>query len=42
VTVSDWLAVWPSLDYMTGTKTDGEKVDVWTRSAWPAVKPAGL
>jgi ketosteroid isomerase-like protein len=32
VTVSDSLAVSRSLDHMTGTKTDGEKVDVWTRS----------
>jgi ketosteroid isomerase-like protein len=32
VAVSDALAVSRSLDHMTGTKTDGEKVDVWTRS----------
>ena len=32
IDVSDTLAVARSLDHMTGTKTDGEKVDVWTRS----------
>jgi ketosteroid isomerase-like protein len=30
--VSDALTVSHSLDHMTGRKTDGEKVDVWTRS----------
>ena len=32
IEVSDTLAVARSLDHMTGTKVDGEKVDVWTRS----------
>jgi ketosteroid isomerase-like protein len=32
IEVSDTLAVARSLDHMTGTKIDGEKVDVWTRS----------
>jgi ketosteroid isomerase-like protein len=32
VTVSHTLAVARSLDHMTGRKTDGENVDVWTRS----------
>ena len=30
--VSDSLAVLRSLVHMTGTKTDGKKVDMWTRS----------
>ena len=32
VTVSHTLAVSRSLDHMTGRKTDGGNVDVWTRS----------
>jgi ketosteroid isomerase-like protein len=32
IEVSDTLAVARSLDHMTGTKINGEKVDVWTRS----------
>jgi ketosteroid isomerase-like protein len=32
LTVSSDLAVARSLDHMTGTKTDGEQVDLWTRS----------
>ena len=32
LTISPELAVARSLDHMTGMKTDGEKVDVWTRS----------
>jgi ketosteroid isomerase-like protein len=32
IEVSDTLAVARSLDHMRGTKIDGEKVDVWTRS----------
>ena len=32
IEVSDTIAVARSLDHMTGTKVDGEKVDVWTRS----------
>jgi uncharacterized protein (TIGR02246 family) len=32
ITVGGDLAVARSIDHMTGTKTDGEKVDVWTRS----------
>jgi len=32
IEVGDRLAVARSLDHMTGTKKDGEHVDVWTRS----------
>lgn len=32
ITVGGDLAVARSIDHMTGTKTDGEKVDLWTRS----------
>jgi ketosteroid isomerase-like protein len=32
IEVGDTIAVARSLDHMTGTKTSGEKVDVWTRS----------
>ena len=32
IEVGDMIAVARSLDHMTGTKTDGEKVDIWTRS----------
>lgn len=32
ITVDGTLAVARSIDHMTGKKTDGEQVDVWTRS----------
>jgi ketosteroid isomerase-like protein len=41
VAVSDALAVSRSLDHMTGKKTDGEKVDVWTRSTVVSRKAGG-